>query len=120
MTGAGNNTMKRRKGLVIVNTGTGKGKTTAALGLLFRAWGHGMKVLMLQFLKSPDSECGQRNNRVLVAVWASGTRCRASGHGIENGVSTGSWMTTNRTKGLWSACSSEPASHLLPSPRPVS
>ena len=38
-------------GLIIVNTGNGKGKTTAALGLALRAAGHGMKVLMLQFIK---------------------------------------------------------------------
>lgn len=38
-------------GLIIVNTGEGKGKTTAALGLGLRAIGHGMKVLMLQFIK---------------------------------------------------------------------
>ncbi|MDP2730468.1 MAG: cob(I)yrinic acid a,c-diamide adenosyltransferase [Dehalococcoidales bacterium] len=43
--------MSRTKGLVIVNTGKGKGKTTAALGLMFRAWGHDMKVVMLQFVK---------------------------------------------------------------------
>ena len=39
------------KGLVIVNTGSGKGKTTAAMGVLFRAWGRGKKVSMLQFIK---------------------------------------------------------------------
>lgn len=38
-------------GLIIVNTGNGKGKTTAALGIGLRAVGHGMKVLMLQFIK---------------------------------------------------------------------
>lgn len=41
----------RRVGLVIVNTGNGKGKTTAAIGTAFRAVGVGFKVKMIQFIK---------------------------------------------------------------------
>ena len=39
------------KGYIQVYTGDGKGKTTAALGLALRAVGHGLKVVMIQFLK---------------------------------------------------------------------
>ena len=41
----------RRKGLVLVYTGDGKGKTTASLGTAFRALGYGWKVVMIQFIK---------------------------------------------------------------------
>jgi cob(I)alamin adenosyltransferase len=39
------------KGLIIVNTGTGKGKTTAALGMVLRSLGHGYRVAIVQFIK---------------------------------------------------------------------
>jgi cob(I)alamin adenosyltransferase len=48
-----------RKGLVVVNTGNGKGKTTAALGLMFRAWGQGLRVCMLQFIKARTANWGE-------------------------------------------------------------
>jgi cob(I)alamin adenosyltransferase len=44
-------TKNKRKGLVHVYTGDGKGKTTSSVGLALRAVGHGMSVFMIQFLK---------------------------------------------------------------------
>ena len=51
--------VKKRKALVIVYTGNGKGKTTAALGMLLRAWGRGMKVCMLSFIKEETANFGE-------------------------------------------------------------
>lgn len=49
----------RKKGLLIVNTGTGKGKTTAAFGLAMRARGRGMRVAMIQFIKPGTANFGE-------------------------------------------------------------
>jgi cob(I)alamin adenosyltransferase len=43
--------MQDHKGLIIVNTGDGKGKSTAGFGIIFRALGHGFKVGVVQFIK---------------------------------------------------------------------
>ena len=48
-----------RQGLVIVNTGNGKGKTTAALGTLFRVWGRGMRTCVIQFIKHETGNWGE-------------------------------------------------------------
>ncbi len=50
---------KKKKGLIIVNTGEGKGKTTAALGVMTRAWGRKMRIGVLQFLKNEHARFGE-------------------------------------------------------------
>ncbi len=50
---------RRAQGLLIVHTGNGKGKTTAALGLLLRAWGQGLRVAMFQFIKAKSGNWGE-------------------------------------------------------------
>lgn len=47
------------KGLVIVNTGDGKGKTTAALGTILRSWGRGFRICMIQFIKPAKVGTGE-------------------------------------------------------------
>ena len=62
------------RGLVIVNTGNGKGKTTAALGVLLRAWGRGMNVRMFQFIKNTGSRYGEQRaaEKIGLAITALG------------------------------------------------
>ena len=48
-----------RRGLVIVNTGDGKGKSTAAFGLALRAHGRGKTVKIFQFMKVPTARFGE-------------------------------------------------------------
>ncbi len=62
--------MNTRQGMVIVNTGNGKGKTTAALGTLFRAWGRGLHVGVIQFVKAETGNWGEiRAARQLDIEW---------------------------------------------------
>ena len=66
-----------RKGLVIVNTGDGKGKSTAAFGLMTRAWGRGMKVTVIQFIKQPKGQYGE-----LLAAEKMGIEITPTGKGF--------------------------------------
>ncbi|MGE3537730.1 MAG: cob(I)yrinic acid a,c-diamide adenosyltransferase [Candidatus Tectimicrobiota bacterium] len=50
---------RTQKGLLIVYTGQGKGKTTAALGMLLRAWGRSMRVGGVQFFKHTNAHFGE-------------------------------------------------------------
>ncbi|MBG9549099.1 cob(I)yrinic acid a,c-diamide adenosyltransferase [Cytobacillus firmus] len=49
-----------QKGMLLVYTGDGKGKTTASLGVTLRAIGRGMKVKYFQFIKSPERTYGEQ------------------------------------------------------------
>ncbi|MDX3773995.1 cob(I)yrinic acid a,c-diamide adenosyltransferase [Chromatiaceae bacterium AAb-1] len=63
------------KGLLLVITGNGKGKSTAGFGMVTRATGHGLKAAVVQFIKG-NWECGERNllqqHGVPFAVMATG------------------------------------------------
>ena len=65
-----------RHGLIIVHTGDGKGKTTAAFGLAIRAFGAGLRVLILQFIK------GKRRSGELAALDALKIEVRQLGLGF--------------------------------------
>ncbi len=53
---------EKTKGLLIVNTGDGKGKTTCSIGLMVRAAGQGLKCCMIQFMKSKNDRYGEHES----------------------------------------------------------
>ncbi len=53
---------EKTRGLLIVNTGNGKGKTTCALGLMMRAAGQGLNCCMIQFIKSKTDRYGEHSS----------------------------------------------------------
>jgi cob(I)alamin adenosyltransferase len=89
-----------KKGLLIVNTGNGKGKTTAALGLMMRAWGRGMRVCMLQFLKSGDADYGEYRSakRLGIDLISLGDGCTWSSNDLEKSrmVNLQAWETAKQ------------------------
>jgi len=56
------------KGLLMVNTGDGKGKTTCALGLMMRAAGRGMNCCMIQFMKAKTDRYGEHESAELLDI----------------------------------------------------
>ncbi len=85
------------KGLVIVNTGDGKGKTTAALGIALRAWGHEMRVCVIQFLKNGNLRSGEARaaERLGIEWHALGDGYTWSSRDIERsrGKALAAWQT---------------------------
>ena len=71
------NLTRVRKGLVIVNTGNGKGKSTAGFGTMLRAWGRGMNTCAVQFIKSEKSRYGEQ-----IAAEKIGIEIISSGRGF--------------------------------------
>ena len=59
---------EQTRGLLIVNTGNGKGKTTSALGLMMRAAGRGLKCCMIQFMKSRNDRYGEHESAETLGI----------------------------------------------------
>jgi len=80
------------KGLLIVHTGTGKGKSTAAFGLAARAIGNGMKVGIVQFVKGK----WQTGERVVLEAFPEQVTIRTMGEGF-------TWETQDRARDIAAA-----------------
>src|SRR6266850_4519876 len=71
-------TKTEERGLLIVHTGKGKGKSTAAFGMVLRCLGHGMRVGIVQFVKGVWST----GERVALERFGDLVTCRAMGEGF--------------------------------------
>ncbi len=79
------------KGLLVVTTGAGKGKTTAALGLVFRALGHGMRVGVVQFTKGAIATGEAALAQKLAPNWNGTRSARGSPGTPRTATATGTW-----------------------------
>lgn len=77
----------REKGLIIVHTGNGKGKTTAALGMVMRSLGHGYKVAIVQFIKG----AWEPAEKAVLSQWSGQLVFHAMGEGF-------TWETQDRER----------------------
>ena len=85
-------TKTEERGLVIVHTGTGKGKSTAAFGMVMRCIGHGMRVGIVQFIKGVW-DTGERH---VLQRFPELVTCRAMGEGF-------TWDTQDRARDIAAA-----------------
>lgn len=77
----------KEKGLIIVHTGNGKGKTTAALGMVLRSLGHGYRVAIVQFIKG----AWEPAEKAVLSQWESQLEFHAMGEGF-------TWNTQDRDR----------------------
>ena len=82
----------QEKGLIIVNTGNGKGKTTAALGMVMRSLGHGYRVAIIQFIKG----AWEPAEKAVLSRWADQLEFQAMGEGF-------TWETQDRNRDIQKA-----------------
>jgi cob(I)alamin adenosyltransferase len=85
-------TKTEERGLLIVHTGTGKGKSTAAFGMVLRCIGHGMRVGVVQFVKGVWGT----GERVVLERFPDLVTCRAMGEGF-------TWETQDRARDIAAA-----------------
>ena len=85
-------TKTEERGLLIVHTGAGKGKSTAAFGMVLRCIGHGMRVGVVQFVKGAWST----GERTVLAQFPDLVTCRAMGEGF-------TWDTQDRARDIAAA-----------------
>ncbi|NJK46940.1 cob(I)yrinic acid a,c-diamide adenosyltransferase [Candidatus Gracilibacteria bacterium] len=82
----------QEKGLIIVHTGNGKGKTTAALGMVMRSLGHGYKVAIVQFIKG----AWEPAEKAVFSRWEGQLEFYAMGEGF-------TWETQDRDRDIQKA-----------------
>ncbi len=85
-------TKTEARGLLIVHTGPGKGKSTAAFGMVMRCLGHGMRVGIVQFVKG----AWDTGERLLLQRFPDLVTCRAMGEGF-------TWETQDRARDIAAA-----------------
>ena len=95
-------TKTEERGLIIVHTGTGKGKSTAAFGMVLRCIGHGMRVGIVQFIKGAWNT-GERH---VLDSFPDLVTCRAMGEGF-------TWDTQDRTRDIAAARAAWEAAKIL-------